>query len=139
MLPQCGLHLVIKESEETLHGHVALLRTVHLLGHDQLELSDSIDSNVADNEISIDGYNIVKKNRHRHGGRVLLYVEDGIDYSEITELASEQVESVWIKLMYKKETLMLGVVYRPPSSNNDYFNCVLNQIDHVHSINQTLH
>ena len=34
--------------------------------------------------------------------------------------------------MYKKETLMLGMVYRPPSSNNDYFNCILNQIDHVH-------
>ena len=30
---------------------------------------------------------------------------------------------------------MLGVVYREPSSNNDYFNCVLNQIDHVHSLN----
>ena len=45
---------------------------------------------------------------------MLLYVKDGIDYSEITELASEQVKSVWIKLMYKKETLMLGVVYRPP-------------------------
>ena len=63
-----------------------------------------IDSNVADNEIGIDEYSIVKKNRNRHGGGVLLYVKDGIDYSEITELSSEQVESVWIKLMYKKET-----------------------------------
>ena len=97
-----------------------------------------IDSNVADNEISIDGYSIVKKDRNRHGGGVLLYVKDGIDYSEINELASEQVESVWIQLMYKKETLMLGVVYRPPSSNNDYFNCVLNQIDHVHSLNENI-
>ena len=69
-----------------------------------------IDSNVADNEISIDGYSIVKKNRNRHGGGVLLYVKDGIDYSEITELASEQVESIWIKLMYQKETLMLGIL-----------------------------
>ena len=43
-----------------------------------------IDSNVADNEISIDGYSIVKKDRNRHGGGVLLYVRDGIDYSEIT-------------------------------------------------------
>ena len=43
------------------------------------------DSNVADNEISIDGYTIVnKKNRNRHGGGVLLYGKDGIDYSEIT-------------------------------------------------------
>ena len=33
---------------------------------------------------------------------MLLYVTDGIDYSEITELASEHVESVWIKLMYQK-------------------------------------
>ena len=97
-----------------------------------------IDSNVADNEINIDGYSIVKKNRNRHGGGVLLYVKDGIDYSEITELASEQVESVWIKLMYKKETLMLGVVYRPPSYNNDYFNCALNQIDHAHSLSETI-
>ena len=69
---------------------------------------------------------------------MLLYVRDGIYYSEITELASEQVESVWIKLMYKKDTLMLGVVYRPPSSNNDYFNCVLNQIDHVHYLNENI-
>ena len=53
-----------------------------------------IDRNVADNEISIDGYSIVKKNRKRHGIGVLLYVIDDIDYSEITELASEQVESV---------------------------------------------
>ena len=33
---------------------------------------------------------------------------------------------------------MLGVVYRPPSSNNDYFNCVLNQIDHAHSLNDNI-
>ena len=49
-----------------------------------------------------------------------------------------QMESVWIKLMYKKETLMLGVVYRPPSSNNDYFNCELNQIDHAHYLNENI-
>ena len=33
---------------------------------------------------------------------------------------------------------MIGVVYRPPSSNNDYFNCVLNQIDHVHYLNENI-
>ena len=29
-------------------------------------------------------------------------------------------------------------IYRPPSSNNDYFNCVLNQFDHVHSLNENI-
>ena len=38
----------------------------------------------------------------------------------------------------QKRDLMLGVVYRPPSSNNYYFNCVLNQIDHVHSLNENI-
>ena len=73
-------------------------------------------------KLVLTGTALLRKIENRHGGRVLLYVKDGIDYSEITELASEQVGSEWIKLMYKKETLMLGVVYRPPSSNNDYFN-----------------
>ena len=63
---------------------------------------DVIDSNVAYNESSIDVYSIVKENRNIHGRGVLMYGKDGIDYSEIIELASEQVESVWIKLMYKK-------------------------------------
>ena len=62
-----------------------------------------------------------------------MFVKDCIDYSEITVIASEQVE-----LMFKKETLMLGMVYRPPSSNNEYFNCVLNQIDHVHSLDNII-
>ena len=33
-----------------------------------------IDHNIADHEISIDGYNCVKKNRNRHGGGVLVYI-----------------------------------------------------------------
>ena len=34
-----------------------------------------LDDNVADNEIYIDGYTVVKKNRNRHGGGVLLYIK----------------------------------------------------------------
>ena len=38
-----------------------------------------IHSNVPDNEICIDGHSIVKKDRNRHGGGVLLYIKDGIE------------------------------------------------------------
>ena len=44
---------------------------------------------------------------------MLLYVKDDIDYSEITELASEQVESVWIKLMYKNVFLTVSTKCAP--------------------------
>ena len=44
-----------------------------------------LDDNVTDNEICIEGYTIVKKNRNRHGGGVLIYIKEGIQYTEITD------------------------------------------------------
>ena len=46
-----------------------------------------IDDNIADHEITIEGYNVVKKNRTRHGGGVLLYIKDSVRYTVITKLA----------------------------------------------------
>ena len=53
-----------------------------------------LDDNVADNEICIEGYTTVKKNRNRHGGGVILYIKEGIQYNEIPNLACSEVESV---------------------------------------------
>ena len=39
-----------------------------------------IDCNVADDEISIQDYSVVLRNRNRHGGGVLIYVKNGIKY-----------------------------------------------------------
>ena len=50
-----------------------------------------LDDNVADNEVCTDGYTVVKKNRNRHGGEVLLYIKEGIhttiQYTQYTNLA----------------------------------------------------
>ena len=77
-----------------------------------------LDDNVADNEICIDGYTVVKKTRNRHGGGVLLFIKAGIQYTEITNLAGSEVEGVWANMQCDKQHLALGVMYRPPSSNN---------------------
>ena len=53
-----------------------------------------IDDNIADHEITIEGYSVVKKNRTRHGGGVLLYIKDSVRYTVITELAGLQIECV---------------------------------------------
>ena len=37
-----------------------------------------IDDYVADNEICMEGYTSVKKNRNRHDGEVILYIKEGI-------------------------------------------------------------
>ena len=64
-----------------------------------------IEKNIADHEISIDGYNCVKKNRNRHGGGVLVDIRQGIAYNEITDLAGSQVESVWISIQSKRHSM----------------------------------
>ena len=76
---------------------------------------------------------MILKNRNRHGGGVLLYVKRGIRYTEINDTTSPQVESIWIKLAQKKESLALGIIYRPPSSKVDYFNDIIDQIDQIYS------
>ena len=70
-----------------------------------------LDDNVADNEICIEGYNTVKKNRNRHGGGVILYIKEGIQYNEITNLAGSDVESAsaFKTLEYSTKTRVTAV------------------------------
>ena len=59
----------------------------------------------------------------------------GIQYTEITNLAGSEVEGVWANIQCDKQHLALGVMYRPPSSNNAYLKSMLDQIDNVVSYN----
>ena len=88
-----------------------------------------IDYNVAHDEIIIQGYSVELRNRNRHGGGVLIYVKDGIKYTKITDLTSTLVESTWINI----KQLAVGVMYRPPSSDVEYFTNMLDQLDHIYS------
>ena len=97
-----------------------------------------LDDNVADNEICIEGYTTVKKNRNRHGGGVILYIKEGIQYNEITNLAGSEAESVWANIQCDKQQLALGIMYRPPSSNHAYLKSMLDQIDNVYSYNENV-
>ena len=98
-----------------------------------------LDDNVTDNEICIEGYTMFKKNRNRHGGGVLIYIKEGIQYTEITDLAGSEVEGVWANIQCDKQHLALGVImYRAPSSNNAYLKSMLDQIDNVFSYNENI-
>ena len=76
-------------------------------------------------DICIEGYTIVKKNRNRHGGGVLLHIKDGIQNTEITNLAGSEVEGAWANIQCDKQHLALGVMNRPPSSHNAYIKYML--------------
>ena len=93
-----------------------------------------IDMNVGNDEIDMHGYSIEMCNQNRHGGGVLMYVKYGIKYTKITIMTSSSVESAWINIQHIDESLAVGVMYRPPSANAEYFSNMLDQLDHVHSV-----
>ena len=41
--------------------------------------------------------------------------------------------TTWINIKHTDESLADGVMYRPPSTNAEYFSNMLDQLDHVHS------
>ena len=53
-----------------------------------------IDESIPDNEISIPGYNLIRKDRNRAGGGVVLYIRDNIPFSDRKDLVPSSLEIV---------------------------------------------
>ena len=62
---------------ESLRGHIGPTSMA------AASLTIFLDDNVADNEICIEEYTTVKKNRNRHGGGVILYPTLKREYSKM--------------------------------------------------------
>ena len=87
---------------------------------DVFAISESkLDANIHNNEIKIDGYNLYRLDRNRHGGGVLFYVNEQLESHPLKHLTDLNIESIWIKVCLKKsKPIFLSVVYRPPASND---------------------
>ncbi|CAB4026141.1 RNA-directed DNA polymerase from transposon BS [Paramuricea clavata] len=85
---------------------------------DILAINESkIDNQISNNEIHIDGFNIIRKDRNRFGGGVVLYVRQNISFSDRIDLIPDELEMVCIELSlpYNK-SLLISTWYRPPNS-----------------------
>lgn len=102
--------------------------------YDVLGLCETfLDSNVGEHEFMISGYSVVTKHRNRHGGGVLFYINETVKFEVIDTDVSNSVESIWIKIKCKEIDLAVGVMYRPPSANQAYYNDILDQLDYIHA------
>ena len=74
---------------------------------------------------SLSRHNLVFNNRvNRRGGGVALYVPTHLHYTVLNELnkMSQTVESVFIEItLPKRKNVVIGVIYRPPSSDHNMF------------------
>ena len=80
-----------------------------------------IDDSFSEDEVSLARYHIIRKDRNRHGGGVLLYVHEAIPCTERNDLLTGSLEIRLLDHVYSKPFLV-STWYRPPNSNLQVFN-----------------
>ena len=85
---------------------------------------------IADNEVSIDGYNIVRRDRPlngRNGGGVCFYVRSNINYNVHKDLIFDQLESLTTEISKpRSKSFIVATWYRPPNSPFELYFPILN-------------
>ena len=67
--------------------------------------------------------------RDRLGGGVVIYARDTLSCKRRNDIEINGLEVVWI---VKSKKVLVGGIYRPPNSNSDYFNLILESTDRAH-------
>ena len=63
----------------------------------------------------------------------MLYFKEGVKFEVIDLNVCQNVESLWIKVKCQSESIVIGVMYRPPSADVTYYNSMLDQLDFIHA------
>ena len=68
-----------------------------------------LDNSIPNENISIPGYQEpFRQDRNRHGGGVAIYCRNGLAVSQCLEFQKPSIESIWLKIKYKKKFFMLA-------------------------------
>eukprot|EP00794_Sanderia_malayensis_P001797 gene1797-2003_t len=74
-----------------------------------------LSATVNDNDVCIDGYFVVRKDRDRNGGGVLIYYKELLTaYEEINLKVPSEMEGIWINVKSQSQTWLVACMYRPP-------------------------
>jgi exonuclease III len=82
-----------------------------------------LDLSVPNHEIKLNGYEIVRKDRNRHGGGVAIYIRNSINYIIRDDLFDENLETITIEISKpKSKPFLINCWYRPPDTPLELFN-----------------
>lgn len=106
--------------------------------YDILVLTESwLKPHIHDDSLHIENFNSpFRKDRcDRAGGGVAVYVRDSIVCKRRGDLEINDLEAVWVEVRVKSKVLLIGGFYRPPNSDNNYFNLILESLDRAYNTN----
>ena len=80
-----------------------------------------LNDNVTDDEVSINGYTLFRKDRRDEvkcrGGGVAMYIKNELSPTFNSDLENDNfLESIWCSIGFGSDTTILGVCYRAPDS-----------------------
>ena len=76
-----------------------------------------LDKTVLDEEINIDGYELARSDRNRHGGGVVCYIRNDISFNVRGDFSSE-IENIFLDIFLPKtKPISIGILYRPPDQS----------------------
>ena len=82
-----------------------------------------LDPSIHDSELIIPGYKLIRFDRNRHGGWVLLCVNDSLNSSRILDGSDFDILG--------NNVIVITSIYRPPSANVTYYQNMISYIDKV--------
>ena len=96
------------------------------------ETKIKIDSSIAISELFPETcpYSVYRKDRHIHGGGIMLLVHKDISHMSITELENDS-ESIWVKVFANKTSHFVASWYRLPGSTSEEFQLFREQLDYT--------
>ena len=81
-------------------------------------------------ELSIPNFIFLRNDRTRHGGGCCIYVHSSLDYTCPDSLHVDCMETLWCNIKpCSGSPFLLGCIYRPPSSNIQCFNKIVDNIE----------
>ena len=83
-----------------------------------------LDESILDEEICLENCDLIRLDRHRHGGGVLMYVHNCLSHSVVFS-GSVDLELIVISIDFCSSRVALALFYRPPSSSVSIFDTLL--------------
>jgi len=78
-----------------------------------------LSAQIPDSEITINNYQLFRKDRNRNGGGVCIYVHDSLPVTRLTNLDNDNIETLWLKFHLNNQTIYFGTCYRPPGQTDN--------------------
>jgi exonuclease III len=126
------------------HTNIRSIRAPDKIEHIRCELADNFDivtlsetwlhSNCDNLELEINGFQSpFRKDRSNDSGYggVMAWVSSNLSAKRRSDLELPQLEIMWLEVRSKNNKFILGVGYRPPSANDDFWQLFQDSLDKV--------